>query len=501
MNSSSGKKKICFPLKIRYTIIFAGLTAGVILFTVLINLIFLPRYYEYARLKVIRNVYDELLAASEGPSFNDSAAGITDKLDDLTLKNNISMIILSDESEVLYVSKSGERDIDMILAGYILGQGKAPEDIRIIDETKDYSIRKISAMGNKYLEMFGKLDNTYSFLMRTPLESIEESAVYANRLYLCVGLAGIVFSSVIVFLVSNSISKPILRLSDISEKMVNLDFEARYEGNDSGEIGLLGKNINQLSESLEKSISELKTANNELKRDIEKKEKAAEEHREFISNVSHELKTPIALIQGYAEGLKEGISDDPESREYYCDVIIDEASKMNNMVRQLLNLDQLENGDEVSQLERFDISEVLVNFLATASVLAEKERIEIRNETETGVFVWGDPYKAELVISNYFSNAIHYCSEAGNGKYIRIYTEKRGKILRMCVFNTGTGIPDEAIGRIWDKFYKVDKARTREYGGSGVGLSIVKAVQSSIGRGFGVENADGGVVFWFELET
>lgn len=498
---SSGKKKICCPLRLKYTFIFAGLTAGVILFTVFINLVFLPRYYEYARLKVIRNVYDELLGTSEGSSFDEGTSLIADKLDDLSLKNNISMIILSDESDIVYVSQSGERDIDMILAGYILGQGNKPEMIHIIEETDAYSIRKITAMGNKYLEMYGRLDESYSFLLRTPLESIEESAVYANRLYLMIGLLGIIFSSVIVFLVSDSISKPILRLSDISEKMVNLDFEARYEGKDTGEIGLLGNNINKLSESLERSISDLKTANNELKRDIEKKEKAAEEHKEFISNVSHELKTPIALIQGYAEGLKEGVSDDSESREYYCDVIIDEASKMNNMVRQLLNLDQLENGDEVVELERFDISEVLKNYLQTAVVLAEKEGIEVRNEVENGVFVWGDPYKAELVISNYFSNAVHYCRENGGEKFIRIYTENHDKIVRVCVFNTGETIPDDAIGRIWDKFFKVDKARTREYGGSGVGLSIVKAIQSSIGMGYGVLNLDRGVVFWFELET
>lgn len=136
----------------------------------------------------------------------------------------------------------------------------------------------------------------------------------------------------------------VLQLADISERMCHLDFEARYSGNSKNEIGILGENINQLSDTLEHTISELKTANNELKKDIQKKEEIDQMRREFLSNVSHELKTPIALIQGYAEGLLEDVNSDPESRKFYCDVIVDEAAKMNNMVKKLLTLNQLEAG-------------------------------------------------------------------------------------------------------------------------------------------------------------
>ena len=500
MNRSDGKSKFFFSIKWQYTLIFAGLMAGVIGIAILLSSLFLPKYYEYTRTESIRKVYDELLDASESEAFNDEP-GTINRLDDLSMRNNLSIVILDDDSDIVYASKNGERDIDMVLVGYIIGLTREPVSISVIEKTDLYEIRKTAANNNEFLEMYGKLENGYSFLVRSPLESIAESAAYANRFFLFVGLCGILAGAVIVFLVSMRVSRPILKLSDISARMVDLDFDARYKGHEKNEIGLLGKNINAMSESLEKAVSELKTANNELKRDIEKKEKAAEEHREFISNVSHELKTPLALIQGYAEGLKEGVSDDQESRDYYLDVILDETSKMNRMVKQLLSLDQLENGEDVIDLERFDISEVIANYLQSASKLALDEGAEVIFDEKPGNYVWADPFRAETVFANFFSNAVHYCKETDGHKFIRIYYEKRDKILRICVYNTGDKVPEESLDRLWDKFYKVDKARTREYGGSGVGLSIVKAIQTSIGMGYGVENRDGGVVFWFELES
>lgn len=501
MSRSSEKQTKFFSLKWQYTLIFAGLMACIICITILLSSLFLPKYYEYTRLKTIIGAYEQLLKTSEESSFSDENPDTGRQLDDLSMRNNLSIIIMNQDSEIVYSSKTGERDIDMVLIGYIFGMPREPVQIEVIESNDDYEIRKTTSRGNMFLEMYGKLDNGFSFLVRSPLESINESATYANRFYLFVGLCGIVIGALVIFIVSRRMSRPILELSDISERMVDLDFDAKYKGRDRNEVGLLGKNINVMSESLEKSISELKTANNELKRDIEKKEKAAEEHREFISNVSHELKTPLALIQGYAEGLKEGISDDPESRDYYLDVILDETSKMNRMVRELLSLDQLESGEDVIDMERFDISEVIRNYLESARMLAEEIHAEVIFDEKNGNCVWGDPFKAETVFANYFTNAVHYCKETGGRKIIKISFENRGNILRVCVYNTGDPIPEESLGRLWDKFYKVDKARTREYGGSGVGLSIVKAIQTSIGRDYGVENTEGGVVFWFELES
>ena len=281
-----------------------------------------------------------------------------------------------------------------------------------------------------------------------------------------------------------------------------MNFESKYKSRGQNEIDLLGEHINDLSNTLEKTISELKTANNELERDIEKKEEIDEMRKEFLANVSHELKTPIALIQGYAEGLKEGINDDAESRDFYCDVIVDEAGKMNNLVRKLLDLNQLEFGKDIVTMERFDIVALIQNFLASAEILILQNEVKVKVNPSEPIYVWADEFKTEEVVRNYFSNALNHVSgeKIIEIKYRQIEEPNVSRV-RVSVFNAGKPIPEEALSHIWEKFYKVDKARTREYGGSGVGLSIVKAIMESMNQQYGVINYTNGVEFWFELET
>ena len=256
--------------------------------------------------------------------------------------------------------------------------------------------------------------------------------------------------------------------------------------------------MNTLSEKLKETIGELKTANNELQRDIEEKIRIDETRKDFIANVSHELKTPIALIQGYAEGLTEGMAQDPESRDYYCDVIMDEANKMNKMVKQLLTLTALEFGNDMPVMERFDIVTLIKGILSSAGILLQQKGASVVFRQEAPVWVWADEFKIEEVITNYLNNAMNHLE---GEKRIEIRLERNGDEVRITVFNTGQHIPEEDIGNLWTKFYKVDKARTREYGGSGIGLSIVKAIMDSHNKDCGVVNVDGGVEFWFTLDS
>ena len=259
------------------------------------------------------------------------------------------------------------------------------------------------------------------------------------------------------------------------------------------------EHFNRMSENLEKAYSELLTANDELQKDIEKKQKIDDMRKEFLSNVSHELKTPIALIQGYAEGLAECINDDEESRNFYCEVIMDEAAKMNGMGQKLLTLNQLEFGNDQIVMERFDL----------ATLLHNKIPIEFDSGTAKGgchYVSWrrlgsglgDDEFKIEEVSTNYLSNALNHVS--GERRIEVTVEEADGKVC-VTVFNTGEQIPEADIGQIWDKFYKVDKARTREYGGSGVGLSIVKAIMEALHQEYGVKNCENGVAFWFTLKV
>ena len=478
----------------QFALIFIGLMAGTILLCWFMNTLFLEEYYTRSKKKIIYDAYDSIRQVTNSDIYGSEA--FKEELGKVCNMYNIAVYIMNANSVPRYASSNGGDQLGNRLMGYIFGF--RTNDIEVLEQGEDYIIQKTGGEGNQFLEMYGRLDSGISFIISTPIESIRESANIANRFFTYVGCLGAISGGVIIWFVSRKITKPILELNHISERMVHLDFEAKYQGRANNEIDMLGENINELSSSLEKSISDLKTANNELQKDIEKKEQIDEMRKEFLSNVSHELKTPIALIQGYAEGLYEGINDDPDSRNFYCEVIMDEAAKMNNMVKKLLTLNQLEFGNDVVGMERFDIVALLKNYIQSAGILTKQNQIEVRMNEYAPIYVWADEFKTEEVFMNYFSNAVNHC---GGSRIIDVKLENKDGKVRVSVFNTGEPIPEDSIAHIWEKFYKVDKARTREYGGSGVGLSIVKAIMESMNQKYGVENFTNGVLFWFELET
>lgn len=171
---------------------------------------------------------------------------------------------------------------------------------------------------------------------------------------------------------------------------------------------------------------------------------------------------------------------------------------MNHMVQKLLTLNQLEFGNDVVSMERFDIVALISTYLQSAGLLAQQNNITVHMPEYEPIYVWADEFKVEEVFNNYFTNGMHHCT---GERMLDVKIEIKDGRVRVSVFNTGEPIPEEAIPHIWEKFYKVDKARTREYGGSGVGLSIVKAIMESMNQEYGVENYADGVCFWFELET
>lgn len=476
--------------------IFVGLIGCVLLALLIINMNFLEPYYISNKKTEFVNMYNSLRDAMESGTIEQQEKA--EELWHMAEKNNMSYLIM-DEANARMLTNV--HDMDMLqkqLAGYLLNQ--AQKHSRILSSTEEYQISRSKSPWNKeeYLEMWGEFGDGSIFLIRSPIESIRESASLSNRFLVIIGCFMIVICIALIWYFSKRLTDPILELAALSERMANLDFEAKYTHGGDDEIGNLGANFNRMSEKLESTISELKSANNSLMKDIEQKEKLEQMRNDFLGNVSHELKTPIALIQGYAEGLKEGISDDPESREFYCDVIIDEAAKMNQMVKNLLALNQLEFGDGDIEFERFDLTAVIRGILQSMEILAQQDDIRVIFRQQEPVYVWADEFKVEQVVRNYVSNAFHH---AGLEKVIEVRIKLQDEKARVTVFNTGAPIPEEDAAHIWDKFYKVDKAHTREYGGNGIGLSIVKAIMESFHQRYGVNNYDNGVEFWFELDV
>ena len=483
-------------IKIRLAVTYIGIMCLSLAVMLLVNSLFLEKFYLCKKTESLKKVYNTMNDTSDTRYY--SSLADDEKFKQYCDENNLSMIVVEDvTSRILFAyAKNSERLYSEIQFGVLddFVRGKR----EILEATDNYIVEKktddVKAMDS--VNMVGVLDNGNGFLITTPAQSLKDSALISNVFYLYIGLFTIFISSVVIWFISRHITRPLQQLSELSKEMANLNFDAKYTSTSEDEIGVLGNNLNRMSGELEKTISELRTANNELQKDIEKKEQIDEMRKEFLSNVSHELKTPIALIQGYAEGLQECINDDQESREFYCDVIIDEAAKMNNMVKKLLSLNQLEFGNDTVNMERFDLTELVKGVVQSAQLLASQKEAEIRFLQEEPISVWGDEFKIEEVVTNYVSNALNHVDFE---KKIEIKAVKRGDVVRLSVFNTGARIPEEDLDKIWIKFYKVDKARTREYGGSGIGLSIVKAIMDSMNQKCGVINYENGVEFWFEL--
>jgi two component system histidine kinase len=470
--------------------------AGTILLCWFINNTFLERYYINNKKHAMLEAYRVINASSNNGTLASDKFDI--QFQNICAKNNINIVILDAEAKTLKTSANNYELLSKQLLSYLFNQDTTDGRRTILDHKKYQMIAlKDDRTQQDFIDLWGVLDNGNLFLLRTPVESIRESVSLANRFLAYIGIGAAILAALIIMIVSRKISEPIKELTQISERMSHLDFDAKYKGKSRTEIALLGQNINQLSETLETTISELKSANNELLRDIEKKNEMEKMRTEFLSNVSHELKTPIALIQGYAEGLKEGVNDDEESRNYYCEVIVDEASKMNQMVQKLLTLNQLEFGNKTVSLERFDVVDLIRNYLQSSLLLCEQKGVQLKMEDYPPIHVWADEFGVEEVFNNYFTNAMNHVD---GEKIIEVQVQPTENKVRVSVFNTGAPIPEDSIAHIWEKFYKVDKARTRAYGGSGVGLSIVKAIMDSMNQSYGVLNYDNGVEFWFELD-
>ena len=492
----SDEKKQQSSLTTEIALILIGLLTSTVLLCWFLNTTFSEKYYMLNKQSTLADGFEVINMASANGELTSSDFDIT--FENLCANGNITVMIISSDRTIVRSSVNDNQVILMEFMNILFGNNVAENSI--IKKADSYVIQKQTdtRLNSEYLVLYGTLANGNLILMRSALESIRESAKVSNQFLAYVGTLGIVISAVVGFFISKGITTPILELTNISKKMTELDFEAKFHRRvrRKNEIDELGEHMNRLSETLENTISELKSANNELQQDIEKKIQIDEMRKEFLANVSHELKTPLALIQGYAEGLKECINDDEESREFYCEVIMDEADKMNQLVKKLLTLNHLEFGNDAIVMERFNITELIQGVINAQQILIEQDRIHVYFQEEP-LYVWADEFKIEEVVTNYLSNAIHY---AMNEKVIRVTYEKKQKCVRVKVFNTGKNIPEDELENIWVKFYKIDKARTREYGGSGIGLSIVKAIMESFNQRCGVINHENGVEFWFELD-
>lgn len=437
---------------------------AIIFSLILLNNFVLRQFYEYNKEKQLKDVYETI-----NNYYNDDKPGgnLADELDKIAINNNFDILIRSSENVSVY---SSDKDFystisEMVIS--ILREERSQSNI--LQKTEKYTISKFSDSKTNinYIMLMAVLDNSYHLYIRMPVTSIEESVKISNEFLSIIAIFVIIIGGSVLSIVSQRFSEPIVELNEIAKNMSNLDFSQKYKPSEANdEIDMLGNSINTLSNKLERTIKQLRNSNTELEKDIEEKSKIDEMRKSFISDVSHELKTPIALIQGYSEGLIEDVNSDEESRKFYAEVILDEATKMDGLVKRLLELMKLEYGKMEFNNKDFNLVELENEILRKSGVMIEKENIKLENNIQGEIKVYADDFYIEQVLTNYITNAIRYSIEINGEKRIRIENEilqDKNKV-RIKVFNTFNQFTEEDMVRIWNRFYKGDESRNRDKG-------------------------------------
>ncbi|MCR4717679.1 MAG: HAMP domain-containing histidine kinase [Lachnospiraceae bacterium] len=310
-------------------------------------------------------------------------------------------------------------------------------------------------------------------------------------------IASFVLGTILAVAFSNYIVRPIKQIDETATAIATQDFSHVITlPRAKDEFYRLSMNINIMSEQLKLDMDTLKEYNQQLEQDIEEKIKIDQMRRQFLSNVSHELKTPLAILSSYAEMLM--TEGDRIDRNEYLSVIVDEAREMSSLVGDLLNVSRLEHATEYLELENTCVSDIAGALTDSRRVLFEQEELNISNDIEEGLYANADEVYLSQAFDNFLSNALKYCKKKGN---VKVSMKEIDDIIEYKVYNdTDKPLPEEELSSIWESFYKMDKSRTQDGNMSvGLGLYIVKTIIDAHNGSYYAENVENGVNFVITL--
>lgn len=354
------------------------------------------------------------------------------------------------------------------------------KEITLLDYMGKVLILFMPYMRDRYIEII------------TPLSFIQEGLEISTRYHLLIIVLALIIGSSMSFVFSKKMTDPILELKEITQRISLLDFNIKFEKERKDEIGELGYAINKMGGTLEKNIDEINKVNKKLMEDIENEKRLDKLRKEFIASVSHELKTPIAIIQGYAQGLMENIAETEEDRNFYCEIIVEESLKMDSLVKELLLITQMDSGYFKIEKEKVDLYQMIKDIRDKYS---SKNR-EIKYIGEKDIFAYCDEKYIDRVLENLVVNALKYST---GDREVTITVEDIENRYKVIISNESENLSEDDLENIWTPFYRVNKARDRD--GHGLGLAIVRGILENHKSNFGVYITEKNIInFWFELE-
>ena len=350
-------------------------------------------------------------------------------------------------------------------------------------------------LSNQYYFSFSDCSDRYTLVVYGEAEQISELQQSFIRVFPIILLLVLAIALVISWLYSRMITKPVLEISRISEKMSDLQLNWMVDEQRTDELGTLGKSLNRLSHNLSVTLSDLQNANKKLEADIEHEKKLEQARINFFSAVSHELKTPVTIIKGQLEGMLLGIGA-YKDREKYLTRSLEIANTLETMVQEILTISRLETAGAEFKMDHLDCVQIIKSYLNETEDLVVRKDLQIYLDLPLSVLITGNKMLMEKVFSNLIGNAIKYSPQ---GASIRISAHMEHEQIKFSFENTGTCIPEDSIPKLFDAFYRVEQSRSRKTGGSGLGLYIVQEILHQHGSECTVCNTQAGVKFSFTI--
>ncbi len=455
-----------------------------VLFLLALNRWYMPVIYTYTTRRNMREIAEQI------DVLDPTAADFGARLSSFEKGEGLSIDLYTADGKQLYHGKD-----PLFVAG-----GKVTVTER--REYKDgsyFETQLFERQNTKFIVYVRTLKNGCTLEMYSKKSTVDNNADSAVWVMTVTSIAALSAALLAVYFYSKRFTKPLIEMRNVTKGIAQTDFSRKCSAETADEIGELAGSINQLSASLEETLADLSEKNRKLQNDIAREQRVDKMRKDFIANVSHELKTPISIVQGYAEGAKLlAQSGSGEKAGEYCDIIIAEAQRMNRLVLELLELSQYESGGMSVQAQVFDLYALVSEYVRANQLKFEEKGIDFSFSLPQNCMCFADRIKIQMVLNNYISNA---CAHASGGKAVRLTAEFTDAThCRVTVFNEGAPIADEDLGKIWDSFYRADKAHSRKEGRYGLGLSIVSEIQKLHGQARGVQNVPNGVEFWFDIQ-
>ena len=420
--------------------------------------------------------------------------------------NGVEIILYRNNGDVVYATPLRDFDPYADNPGLVRARlqqiMEADITVRRVDSASSrFELQREKGSSRTFLAYRAAVDENGSLwaVARVSADILENSAGVANSFMSLTVAAVLLVALVGSYFIAAHLSAPIREMNRTTRAMSRFDFSHKVAVKGKDEIAQLGESINILSDNTSSLLAELQEKNARLEKEVEREHALVEMREEFVSNVSHELKTPIAIIQGYAEGLRLNVADDPERMQMYCETIESESLKMDRLVKQLLELSRLESGQSPLEEAPFPLTELLTETVDRISSITDDVTVRAVFDKRERV-AYGDEMRLGEVLQNYLANAISH-AKGENRVEVSVSETKTG--YRVSVFNTGDPIPEEMQEKLWVSFFRADKSRSRENGNAGLGLSIAGTIMKQHGQGYGTYNVDtpvSGVVFWFDVK-